>query len=308
MTRRSDEAERQHALDANYFKRVAHQFRIDTRSLHVAQVAKQSESAEAVLDQHGLPHFTLLLASRQPYLPRLRRGQRSLDKLTPCERLIRRQRLGMRQKEHITQFHRACTVVLCKSVGIEPRKGGSQSLFHLCGKRLTAILPVNGKEFGQLVRALNDTRQRLSHKSAMSGIASHLSHQQQRRVTQLHLLACFDRKRSHLSRVYLRNKSGDALGDGRAILIELVLPQHAGQHRAPQLRVRTDHNSGCALVRTQGRSAESELTKFQNIQAHSAPPFKMLCDCCPVRSRHLVKAGTGSDDMTTHCLPHTCQR
>src|SRR5271155_957506 len=105
MTRRSDEAEWQHALDANYFKRVAHQFRIDTRSLHVAQIAKQSESAEAVLDQHGLPHFTLLLAARQPYLPRLRRGQRSLDQLTPSERLIGRQRLGDREKEDVTQLN-----------------------------------------------------------------------------------------------------------------------------------------------------------------------------------------------------------
>src|SRR3984957_10370610 len=72
MTRRSDEAERQHALDANHFERIAYQLRIDARGLHVAQVAKQSESAEAVLDQHRLPHLALLLATREPHLPRLR--------------------------------------------------------------------------------------------------------------------------------------------------------------------------------------------------------------------------------------------
>jgi len=68
----------------------------------------------------------------------------------------------------------------------------------------------------------------------------HLPHQQQRRVTQLHLLARLHCKPGHFFGRDLRHQFCDASGDLHAILIELALPEQASQHRALQLQLRRD--------------------------------------------------------------------
>ena len=74
----------------------------------------------------------------------------------------------------------------------------------------------------------------------MRGVTRHLAHEQQRRVTQLHLLARLDGKRGHLLGCDLGHEFRDAAGDLDAVLVELALPEQASQHRAPQLQFRRD--------------------------------------------------------------------
>ena len=53
-------------------------------------------------------------------------------------------------------------------------------------------------------------------------------------MTQLHPLASLDSQGSDPLRRNLRNQGADAGRDLGSILVELLLPQHAGEDRAPQ--------------------------------------------------------------------------
>jgi hypothetical protein len=68
-------------------------------------------------------------------------------------------------------------------------------------------------------------------------------------MTQLHLLASLDGQRSDLLGCNLRHQLGDAASDLDSILVELALPEQAGEHRAPQLQLGRNVPSWCALVR-----------------------------------------------------------
>ncbi len=101
----------------------------------------------------------------------------------------------------------------------------------------------------------------------MRGVARHLAHQQKRSMTQLHALASLDSKRGHLFGINLRDQLVNAAGDLHAVLIELALPQHAGEDRAPQRLLGGDGAGPCSLV-----SARARLG-LEDVQAHRAPPF-----------------------------------
>ena len=140
----------------------------------------------------------------------------------------------MGEEQHVAQTNRASTIVLGQRVLVELAERSGQSLLHLRGERLTPTGPVDGDELAQLIGTLDDARQRLGHQAAMRGVTRHLAHQQQRRVTQLHALASLDGQRGHLLGVHLRNQLMNAAGDLHAVLVELALPQHAGEDRAAQ--------------------------------------------------------------------------
>lgn len=61
-------------------------------------------------------------------------------------------------------------------------------------------------------------------------------------------VAGFDGERGHGGGIDLGGRLEDAVGDGLAALVGLLLPQQAGQHRAAQLLLRRDPLSGRALV------------------------------------------------------------
>ncbi len=86
----------------------------------------------------------------------------------------------------------------------------------------------------------------------MRGVTRHFAHQQQRHVAQLHMLAGFDGQRGNLRGRNARNQFADAARDLHAVLVELVLPQHAGEHRAPQRLLGREHRGRRALVRVRG--------------------------------------------------------
>jgi hypothetical protein len=87
----------------------------------------------------------------------------------------------------------------------------------------------------------------------MRCVPRHFAHQQQRRVTQLHLLARLHGQRGNLLRIHLGHQFVNTAGDLHAVLVELVLPQHAGENRAAQSLLRGDSPwpalpRGCAGV------------------------------------------------------------
>ena len=195
-------------------------------------------------------------------------------------RLLCRHGLGVREEQHVAQLDYAGAIVLGQRVLVELGERRSQSLLHLRGERLAAILPINGKKLRQFIGALDHARQRLRHQTAMRRVTRHLANEQQWSMTQLHLLARLNGERGNLRGFDARNQRSDAIGNGHAILVELVLPQHVGQHGAPQLRFRADLRSGRALMRPQGRARESKVAKLQNILAgHIAAPFQAAGLC-----------------------------
>jgi hypothetical protein len=76
----------------------------------------------------------------------------------------------------------------------------------------------------------------------------HLADDEQRRVTQLHHLARLDGKRGDPRRWHLRHQRLDALGDGDAVLVKLVLPQKAVHERALQLHLGREAPAARALM------------------------------------------------------------
>src|SRR5262249_47552365 len=98
------------------------------------------------------------------------------------------------------------------------------------------------------VGALDHAHQRLSHQVAVRRQTRHLTHQQERRVAQLHLLAGLHGQGRHLLRRHLGHQFADTTGDSYAILVKLLFPEHAGQHRAPELQLRRYMAGRRALV------------------------------------------------------------
>ncbi len=218
--------------------------------------------------EQTLPRLALVGAGRQCHLPRVRRDQLAGDQPLPQRGLRLVARLGVRQEQNIAQLHGSGAVVLRQSVLVELGERRGQSLLHLRRQRRAPAGPVDGDELGELVGTLNDRRQRLGHQRAMRLVPRHLADQQQRRVTQLHLLARLDRQSRNLLRLDLRHQLSDAAGDSDTVLIELVLPQQAARKRAPQLQLRADVARGSALVRARD---EVEIHLVQS--GHRWPPF-----------------------------------
>src|SRR6185437_9499130 len=193
-------------------------------------------------------------------LPGIGRCQLTRDKALPQLGLRGIHRLSVTEEEHVTQLDRSSAVVLGQRVLVKLGESGSQTLLYLRGKRLLALAPVERHELGELVSTLDHAKQGLSHKLAMRCQSRHLTHQQQRSVTQLHLFAGLDGQRSYLFRRDLGHQLTDASCDRYTILIELVFPQHAGQNRAPQLLLRRNMLRRRAFVRAlalqPGKSAQ----------------------------------------------------
>ena len=59
-------------------------------------------------------------------------------------------------------------------------------------------------------------------------------------MAELHHLARLDRQRGRLLRVDRRHELRHAVGDGDAVLVELVLPQEAVHQAPPQLLLRRE--------------------------------------------------------------------
>src|SRR5579864_638022 len=104
----------------------------------------------------------------------------------------------------------------------------------------------------------------------MSSMTRHLTDEQKRRVTQLHLFARLDSQRRHLLRANLGNEFRDATCDLDSILVKLALPEEAGQHRAPQLQFGGDVPRWSAFMRPR-----SEVEVEQIESSHLWPPFEL---------------------------------
>ena len=79
--------------------------------------------------------------------------------------------------------------------------------------------------------------------------------------------ASFHGERGHLLRRDLRDQFVDAAGDLHAVLIELALPQQAGEHRAPQLLLGGEAARRRALVCARTAPASAHSTSL-----HSSGP------------------------------------
>ena len=116
------------------------------------------------------------------------------------------------------------------------RDGLTLALLH----RAERVGPVDRKQLRHLVGTLDHAGQRIGHQHAMLLVPRHLAHHQQRRMPELHLLARLDGERRHALGRDLRHQRLDALGDGDAVLVELVFPQEAVHQRALQLHLRRE--------------------------------------------------------------------
>src|SRR5581483_2916506 len=90
------------------------------------------------------------------------------------------------------------------------------------------------------------------------------------RVAELHLLARFYGQRRYLAGVNARHKLVNAGGNLHAVLVEFVLPEHAGEYGAPQRLLRRQHRGGSALV----GAWRNEMTQFKSIQTHVMASFQ----------------------------------
>lgn len=162
-------------------------------------------------------------------------------------------RTGVREEEHVTQTYGRGAVVLGQSVLVEASEGGGEALLHLRGQRHAAVGPVDGDELGELVGTLDDARERVGHESAVRGVAGHLTHQQKRRVAQLHGGAGLDGERGDGLGRDAGYELADARGDGLPALVELVLPEHAGEYAAAQGLFGRESYSGRSFVSTGAR-------------------------------------------------------
>src|SRR5580765_119771 len=104
----------------------------------------------------------------------------------------------------------------------------------------------------------------------MRGVTHHLTHEQKRRVTQLHLLARLDCQCSHLLGRDFGDELRDAARDLDSVLVELALPEQAREHRAPQLQLRGDVARGSTLVRSRTRVEVEQIES-----SHLWPPFRI---------------------------------
>src|SRR5438046_5310304 len=86
-------------------------------------------------------------------------------------------------------------------------------------------------------------------------------------MTQLHLLAGLHGQRCDLASRHLAYQFAYASGDGDSVLVELVFPEHARQHRAPKLHLRRDMADRRTFV-------GPVFSKIQCVQAcHELSPF-----------------------------------
>ena len=82
----------------------------------------------------------------------------------------------------------------------------------------------------------------------------------------MHALARFDSERRHDRRIHLRNECGNTIRDRDAVLVELALPQEAGEDRAAQSGFRVDDRSRRTLVSARGRTTENMRVQIEQIQ------------------------------------------
>ncbi len=150
----------------------------------------------------------------------------------------------------------------------------------------------------EFVGTLDDALERLGHERAMGLVTGHLAHQEQRSVTQLHLLARLDGECRDTLRGNLGNKLGDAPSDLDAVLVKLLFPKHAGQHRAAQLQLGQNVAGRRAL---RGAHAASEIEKIQSghkmLLAASFSRLACICDS-ELRGSELSDKSPGNQATT----------
>ncbi len=116
----------------------------------------------------------------------------------------------------------------------------------------------------------------------MRRVTRHLAHQEQRCVTELHRGARLDGECCDLLGIDPGYEFADAACDGDAVLVELVLPEHAGQDGAPQCLLRRDDGRACAFVSARAR----EMGQLEDVQLHVvAPPFVRVGENSPGNKR-----------------------
>ena len=123
-------------------------------------------------------------------------------------------------------------------------------------------LVVQGDQLAELVGALDDLHDRVGHQLvALAGAREDLE-QQQRRVAQIEHRARLDREGGERCRRDLFCGGRDPRRDRLAVLVELVLPQQAGEDGPAQhLLIRQTRDCRRALVRARGIAGN-------NIQTH----------------------------------------
>ena len=149
----------------------------------------------------------------------------------------------MHQEQYVPDSDRAVAIVLGELIGVELRHRARQALLDLRRDRLPLALlhrsqrvgPVDREQLGHFVGTLNDAHQRIGDQPAMRGVARHFPQHEQRRVAQLHVLARGYRERGDALGLDARHELLDAVGDGNAVLVELILPEEAVHQRALQL-------------------------------------------------------------------------
>src|SRR6202011_4783821 len=105
--------------------------------------------------------------------------------------------------------------------------------------------------------------------------------QKQRCVTKLHRGAGLDGERRDLFDGDLRDEFANAVCDGDTVLVELVLPEHAGEDRTPQGLLGCEDGRRCAFVGARAR----EMGQLEDVQLHVvAPPFVRIGETSPGNS------------------------
>ncbi len=146
----------------------------------------------------------------------------------------------MHQEQDVPDPHRTVAIVLRELIGVELGERPRQALLDLRRDGLTLALlarperirPVDRKQLGHLVGTLDHAGQRVRHQPTMRLVPRHLAQHQQRRMPQLHHLAGLDGERGRARGLDRRDQRLDAVGDGNAVLVELVLPEEAVHQRA----------------------------------------------------------------------------
>ena len=119
-------------------------------------------------------------------------------------------------------------------------------------------------ELAELIRTLDHARDGVGNKLLALARAGEDLEEQKRDMAKIEDFARLDRDAGKYRRLHLLGGRRDASGDRRALLIELVLPQQAGQDRPAQhLLIRERRNRRRALMRASGVSGS-------NIQTHES--------------------------------------
>ena len=87
----------------------------------------------------------------------------------------------------------------------------------------------------------------------MAGMTRHLAYQKQWYVTELHVLPSLGSQRRDLRRIDFRDQFTNAACDLHPVLVELILPEHAGKYRTSKSLLRRNRLRGAALVRPHRR-------------------------------------------------------